>query len=833
MRSIHFRFVLGLALAALLGFALPAQTVAWAWLAPTAAANSFTPDADWQFNSAGGTITATRFGATQNRFAVTFPGAAPADGIVLASAYSGFHTITVDSWSAVGSDVRAIVSCFLPNGAPADNAPFTIQYRRRGHPFGRQAHLWANSPTSASYTPNLAYNWNGTTSPSTISRSGPGVYVVRVPVLGNFASSKRGHVQVSPYGSTPYRAKVSSWGPSGSDLFITVRTHDLAGNPADARFTLHYCEQAAPINPKIGSGAFVWANLASGPSYAPNPVFTDGNGALAPRGGQRVEWIHTGYYRVRLPGLPPAGSSNALVTAYGSGSHYATIDGWVDDGRGGTEVYVNTWDGSGTPANALFNLLYLTSKPTDDAAWAWINPLNQPNTFQPSPSFSYTPNDEPITVQRDPAAANRFLVTFPFDSALGMPHVSPYSGNHAAVVSLVGYSYDSARMSLQVDLYDAAGGPAADAPFTVHVRRNGDLESRHAYLRANQPTATGAYLPSAPVWNGNRPSPSVLRLARGHYRITLPGLGGSSTELGNVQVTPESTTMRRARVESWTVVGNDVQVRVRCSDVTGAPADSIFLLSYAERAAAIAPRLGSGAHVLADQPLTTSYAPNVAYTDNNSRNGPFNGERVTRLAPGVYNVHLPNLTPSDSSNVIVTALASNGDYATVSSWSTDGGSGTFVYVTTFRADGAVDDVAFSLQYVTDEAALTQLALTDPYGLACNGPTMSSVNRPLLGSMWDLTLSNLPPSSTIAFLQFGLGQRSLPISPLAPGCRQYTSGDAVVLLLLPVPSPAYSIAIPAHPSFVGLQLWTQGGALAPVNALGIAVSNGYVGVIGDL
>ena len=69
---------------------------------------------------------------------------------------------------------------------------------------------------------------------------------------------------------------------------------------------------------------------------------------------------------------------------------------------------------------------------------------------------------------------------------------------------------------------------------------------------------------------------------------------------------------------------------------------------------------------------------------------------------------------------------------------------------------------------------------------------------------------------------------------APGCTAYTDGAASILAFLPLPSPVFSLQIPASPSFIGLSIYAQGGALVPgINAYGLAASNGVVGTIGNL
>ena len=58
----------------------------------------------------------------------------------------------------------------------------------------------------------------------------------------------------------------------------------------------------------------------------------------------------------------------------------------------------------------------------------------------------------------------------------------------------------------------------------------------------------------------------------------------------------------------------------------GQPVDTLFNLSYSERAGPIDPEVGSGAHVRGDQPTAAFYEPLPAYTDSNGPYGVRNAE---------------------------------------------------------------------------------------------------------------------------------------------------------------------------------------------------------------
>lgn len=823
-------------LATALAMAAPAvaQDVAWAYVNPAGQGNTFTPSLNYQYTSGGGTVTVTRDLLQQNRFFVLFPGVAPGTGVVQATSYGGNNIAVVNAWaSANATDVQVTIETFTATGAAANNTPFTVHFRRGGPSLMRSAYLWADQPTAASYTPSATHAWNGTRPAPTIVRTGVGAYTVTLPQLGASVSGELGNVQVTAHSNSMLRAKVGSWLPSanGTNLEIEVRTFTAAG-PADGRFLLEYHEEAAPIDPEFGSGAHVFANLPTTTDYAPPAGYADSNGTFARRGQERIHRMGTGHYRVHLPNVAPSSKSIATACTYGSGSHYATVNNWAGDGGEGTYVYVKTWTAAGTTADSAFVLNYLTDRPNREVAWAWVYPSGQGATFTPSLDYQYTPTGAPITVTRG-ATNNAFVVHIP--DVLpnnGCVTACAYQGNHTAVVQSWGSIGN--ELLVTVKLYAPGGGPANDGPFVIRYERAGERNGRHAYLFANNATAA-SYTPATDLsWNGNRPDPTITRIATGNYVVTLPGLSPLGSEFGNMQVTPYGGSMRRAKVASWAHSGGDTRITVLVQDSTGAAADGYFTLSYNEVAAPIPDRLGSGAHMWADSPGALNYVPNAAYTDSNGTLGPQNAEDVTRYGTGDYSVHLPNLAPADASMAMVTAYGYNTAYASVRSWSTDGGNGTYVRVHTYTPLGAAVDAQFNLLYLTDRPAAGTMATNQAYGSGCNGPVLAGLTRPILHTNWNLGLTGVPGGAVLGFLQLGFTNPGLSLGAQAPGCTQYTDNLSTILLLLPIPNPCYTLAVPASSSFLGLPIRAQGGAFVPgINAFGLAASNGLLGTIGDV
>lgn len=132
----------------------------------------------------------------------------------------------------------------------------------------------------------------------------------------------------------------------------------------------------------------------------------------------------------------------------------------------------------------------------------------------------------------------------------------------------------------------------------------------------------------------------------------------------------------------------------------------------------------------------------------------------------------------------------------------------------------------------------------PFGSGCLGtagtPQLQPGNPPQLGSTCSAQLANLPTGSGLALLAVGLSRQhsvlgNLPFLLTAygmPGCRLYTSSDAVVALVAAGGTAAWSWAVPAAADVLGQPFHLQGLVLDPTaNAGGATVSNAATMVIG--
>ncbi|MFO1078130.1 MAG: hypothetical protein U1E73_10460 [Planctomycetota bacterium] len=818
-----------------------AQDVAWAWVNPSGQGATFTPSGSYQFNTRGGTITVDRDPVQQNRFLVKVPNM-PAYGAVHVTAYNGNHVATVYNWLHSGTSMHAYVALFDNLGGPANDAPFSFHYRVGGNQSRHEAYLWADQPTAASYTVNTGTSFVSAGGTPTVQRLGGGHYRVTVPGLAN-TSAEIGNVQVTPQSSSLLHARISYWMHVGGDLRVEVICADQAGAPADGRFFLSYQERAAAIDEADGTGAHLLALFPTVAAYDPPAIHADSNGTQGPRNHESILRQGVGRYRVHLPSVAPVARSNAQVTPYGQTFSHATVRSWTSDGRSGTYVYVDTYDASGTPTDAAFSLSYLTNRPNQEAAWAWVsNPNLAPGaTFTPNASYQYTASGEDITVQRSAASPNQFVVTVPDTGPYdGIAHVTPYGGNHIAMVRGWNRTGDDTRFT--IELFTAAGNPAPSLlPFTFLYLRSADPNAQLAWRVCNNLTAPTNPPPPQYGWNGNRGAPTVTPAGvNGWYRVFIPGLQPSGGENGHLQVTPAGFQgPLLAEITNPVSVGGGLQFDVVLWNLNGVPTNGWFIVSYHKGAVPMPERMGSGTHLWADNPSPIAgYAPNPSYHESNGTLGPQNAEVITRVAVGTYEVTMPNVAEWLSSTLLVSirrpsVSASSPAHATIGSWTSAPGGGTRALVRTFDANGVLRDAPFSLLYMTNRPAIGTPATNSSIGSGCHGALLTPLTRPVLGTDWDLRLASLPAGTMLAVIVLGLTNPNTALGAQAPGCWQFSSASTSVTVPLPAPNPAYSLALPQDPSMIGLPLFAQSAAFVPnLNPLWLATSNGVLGLVGD-
>ena len=127
-------------------------------------------------------------------------------------------------------------------------------------------------------------------------------------------------------------------------------------------------------------------------------------------------------------------------------------------------------------------------------------------------------------------------------------------------------------------------------------------------------------------------------------------------------------------------------------------------------------------------------------------------------------------------------------------------------------------------FATDAADVVPLALV-------------GTSRPVTGTNWNLSVSNVPATGLLGVDVFGLSDPGLNDLFFlgAPGCGLRAALDVTNGWLVSGPTHTYSLPIPSNPTLLNLNLYTTSAVfqVPQVNALGAITSNGVQGMVGNL
>jgi hypothetical protein len=315
---------------------------------------TYTPMAQYQYNSTSpfAAINTIRRGA-QGYYLVTFPGLL-GDGVPHVTAYGaqpGYCDVNAIVEVAVGTQV--FIHCVSAQGIPVDRR-FTVSYTN-------VRASWSDRPMA--YLRGDGYNgkvsgpqFNSTGGVNTLTRTGRGVYSVRLPGLG----LGTGHVQVTAWHIWPLACSVTGWGPAGVDQIVTVRCFDpTTGAAHDSLFTLTYVDTLNALGLSTGftpdghDSAYAWADQSSTPldvTYTPNTSYQFTNGVLDAATASRVG---TGDYVMRFPDVDVR-MGNVQVTMYGWAFGYCGVVSWTTSAG----IRVRCYDAAGQPVDSRFDVAF-------------------------------------------------------------------------------------------------------------------------------------------------------------------------------------------------------------------------------------------------------------------------------------------------------------------------------------------------------------------------------------------------------------------------------------------------------------------------------------------
>jgi hypothetical protein len=188
---------------------------------------------------------------------------------------------------------------------------------------------------------------------------------------------------------------------------------------------------------------------------------------------------------------------------------------------------------------------------------------------------------------------------------------------------------------------------------------------------------------------------------------------------------------------------------------------------------------------------------------------------TTPPAPGV-NTFQFQLYPSGMVTMFWTNLASFGNNGGVLVGYSPGG---------VNLDPGTRDVSAIASVLIDPADIPPMTLT-------------ANDRPVFGTNWDLTVSNIEPSSVIGLEIFGVADPGIDDLSIigAPGCGLRSTLDFTNAWVVTGPTHSYFFPVPSGiPALLGFNLFTTTATLQalPQNPFGWMTSNGIKGTLGPI
>jgi len=323
----------------------------WGYVwANDAEAASYTPDATYQYNSAGAGVTIehgivgeyiVHIAAPFTPYTVQVT-AYRAPGVsCFGNNYGGDGAETrlwVRCWTAAGEGVDSQFSLFYAsNGVTAPTAYLFSDVADNA--VGEAYDVWANA------------SWNAAGGANTVTRLDVGRYEVALPGLG---TNQLGNIQITPYtfveGSARVGCSVYEWFPfnaAPADLWVEVNCVDANGAPADAQFFLAYYTSSSVA---ATAGANYWTDVSvNGSERSSND-------------GLQVQVVGTGVYRITIPSPDSNHFGTALATTVTSNDPVWCSVSDIGFDQGNAVVGVRCVDVNGQPVDADYSMTWARSQ---------------------------------------------------------------------------------------------------------------------------------------------------------------------------------------------------------------------------------------------------------------------------------------------------------------------------------------------------------------------------------------------------------------------------------------------------------------------------------------
>jgi hypothetical protein len=263
-------------------------------------------------------------------------------------------------------------------------------------PHTLDGYVWADQPTSASYTPSTFYSFNRSGGAITITKPAgtTGQYSVRFAGLSGLLGGKS-TVKVTGYFPDNTYCKPSS--PKLVSNVIKVRCFNgTTGALANAFYTVAITRNYVEL-------AFAHANLPTSTNYAPLA-----GASWNPAGGIRVFRFSTGEYQVKFIKLGSRLTSNGghvQVSVINTGGQHCKVRSW--GGSPDLFISIGCMKRNGTPQDLKFNVLFLM--PNNHLGYAWAD---QPSTASYTPNTFYSSNSAGGGINITRSGPGRYTVTW-------------------------------------------------------------------------------------------------------------------------------------------------------------------------------------------------------------------------------------------------------------------------------------------------------------------------------------------------------------------------------------------------------------------------------------
>lgn len=319
--------------------------------------------------------------------------------------------------------------------------------------------------------------------------------------------------------------------------------------------------------------AWVWANNPTASNYTPSASYQYNS-----KGGTNtISRLGVGSYRVSLPNFATA-SGTVHVTAY-NGNHHCKVVNWFPSGTT-QRVNVKCFRANGSSVNGRFSMLFYKRfrKTSGTDAYLWYNGSSTPNAYE----WNSKGGNNTVTK----LGTGRYQANLPGMNRLGGTVLVTAYGSDSAKCKVVNWGRFSSNTRVKVNCF--RGNQPVNTKFTLSYINgtNGvGLGFRHegAYVWANNPGASGTYLPSTTYqWNSatfSNSSNTVTNLSTGSYSVRLRQLAPANKT--TTQVTAYGSNSDYCNVRSWVSNGiGDTNANVKCFNSAGQPVKTRFTLTY-------------------------------------------------------------------------------------------------------------------------------------------------------------------------------------------------------------------------------------------------------------